>query len=324
MATHFGVCSALPSCSHRLNYMPYHSPVLLERSIELLEISPNGHYADLTFGGGGHSRAILAELNSEGHLYCFDRDAEAFTNLPDDPRLTPVHANYAHLARWLCYLNAPLLDGVIVDLGVSSHHLDDEARGFSYRFDAPLDMRMNQQGATTAAQLLASYDEKALVEIFVRYGELRTANKLAQAIVTTRSATPLATTGQLAELVERVYGRGAHLPKILACVFQALRIEVNAELQSLERLLEQLPELIKTGGRVVVLSYHSLEDKLVKNFFRTGRCDGILERDLFGNTAAPFSLLSKGAERALAEEQNENTRSRSARLRVGERIANER
>jgi len=300
--------------------MPYHSPVLLERSIELLKVSPSGYYADLTFGGGGHSRAILELLDSTGHLYCFDRDEEAFTNLPDDSRITPVHANYAHLSRWLHYFHAPLLDGVIVDLGVSSHHLDEPERGFSYRFDASLDMRMNQRGRRTAAEVLASYDENALTDLFVRYGEFRSANKLAKAIVAARKVTALETTGQLRELVQSVYGRDAHLQKILACVFQALRIEVNAELQSLERLLVQLPELIKEGGRVVVLAYHSLEDKLVKNFFRTGSCDGILERDLFGNTHTPFTLLNKGAERARTEELNENSRSRSARLRVGERV----
>ena len=300
--------------------MPYHSPVLLERSIELLKIDAHGSYADLTFGGGGHSRAILAQLGTEGHLYCFDRDIEAFTNLPQDSRIVPVHANYAHFARWLRYLNAPLLDGVILDLGVSSHHLDADTRGFSYRFDAPLDMRMNQQGNVTASMLLASYEERALAELFQTYGELRNANKLAHAIVEERKVTPLTSTGQLAALVERVYGRGGHLPKILACVFQALRIEVNAELESLERLLQQLPEFIKIGGRVVVLAYHSLEDKLVKNYFRTGRSSGVAEHDLFGNTVAPFALLSKGVERAREEEQIENSRSRSARLRVGERV----
>lgn len=300
--------------------MPYHSPVLLERSIELLQIRPDGVYADLTFGGGGHSRAILSALGDAGRLYSFDRDSEAFDNLPDDARLTPIHANYAHLRRWLCYLNAPLLDGVIVDLGVSSHHLDEGSRGFSYRVDSPLDMRMNQQGLLTATDLLSHYDEKQLTALFVRYGELRSADKLADAIVSARKTQPLATSGALTDIVRRVYGEGVHLSKILACVYQALRIEVNAELQSLERLLGQLSAVVNIGGRVVVLSYHSLEDQLVKNYLRTGRCDGSVMRDLHGNTSTPFKLLSKGVERACSEEQTVNSRSRSARLRVGERI----
>jgi S-adenosyl-methyltransferase mraW len=300
--------------------MSYHLPVLLERSIDLLEICEGGTYADLTLGGGGHTRAILQRLGRSGTLYCVDRDRHAFENLPEDERIVPIHANYAHLGRWLHYLKAAPLDGVLLDLGVSSHHFDEKSRGFSYREDAPLDMRMNSLGAVTAADVIAEYSVQALEDLFSYYGELRSARRLAAAIVERRAVTPIKTTRELVTIIEPILGRGVHLPKILACVFQALRIEVNRELESLERLLRQLPYLVRRGGRVVVLSYHSLEDRLVKNFLRTGNCNGELVRDLLGRTNTPFQLLSKGVERASDREQEENSRSRSARMRVGVRL----
>ena len=299
--------------------MAYHEPVLLARSVELLAIRPEGVYADLTLGGGGHTRAILQQLGERGRLLCFDRDADAFTNLPHDPRVTPVHANYAHLWRWLCYLGVNHLDGVLMDLGVSSHHFDEQARGFSYRLEAPLDMRMNQQGTYTAAELLASYPEERLAELFWRYGELRAATKLAHTIVLERESRPIATTSELVNVAQKALGKAGSSPKLLGCIFQALRIEVNQELVSLQRLLQQLPSCLAPQGRVVVLAYHSLEDHLVKNFLRAGNFDGRLERDVYGNTQPPFRLISKGTERAGEEEQEENSRAHSVRLRVAER-----
>lgn len=299
--------------------MAYHEPVLLARSVEALNIRPDGLYADLTLGGGGHSRAILQRLGTDGRLFCLDRDADAFENLPDDPRVTPIHANYAHLQRWLRYFDVPYLDGVLMDLGVSSHHFDEQTRGFSYRFDAPLDMRMNQQGDLTAAQILEHYAEQDLATLFLHYGEIRSSGKLAHCIVQERNIHPIATTYELRAVVEKAFGKAGGAPKVLACIFQALRIEVNRELESLQRLLLQLPAVVAAQGRVVVLAYHSLEDRLVKNFLRAGNFEGQLARDVYGNPAAPFRLLSKGAERAEKSEQEENSRSHSARLRIGER-----
>ena len=299
--------------------MAYHEPVLLARSVELLSIRPDGFYADLTLGGGGHTRAILEQLGEKGRLFCFDRDEDAFANLPNDPRVTPIHANYAHLGRWLRYLEVGHLDGVLMDLGVCSHHFDEQARGFSYRLDAPLDMRMNQQGTSTAEEILATYSEEALAELFLRYGELRAAAKFARTIVSERATHPIATTSELVAVAQKAFGTAGSTPKLLGCIFQALRIEVNQELESLQRLLLQLPELVAPRGRVVVLAYHSLEDRLVKNFLRAGNFDGRLERDVYGNTQTPFRLLSKGTERAGDAEQEENSRSHSVRLRAAER-----
>lgn len=299
--------------------MSYHAPVLLERTIELLAIRPDGWYADLTLGGAGHSRAILERLGAQGRLYCWDRDSDAFANLPDDPRVVAIHANYAHLARWAAYLSIPLWDGVIADLGISSHHVDAGERGFSYRTDASLDMRMNQKATRTAADILATYDRADLARIFSRYGELRNAEAFAAQIVADREQQSIRTTQQLITCAEKVTGRAPSY-KLLACLFQALRIEVNQELESLERMLRQLPNRTKKGARVVVLAYHSLEDGLVKNFLRTGTCDGVWVKDLHGNTKPPFRLLTKGVERATDAELRSNTRARSARLRVGERI----
>ena len=276
--------------------MSYHAPVLLERTIELLAIRPDGCYADLTLGGAGHSRAILERLGAQGRLYCWDRDSDAFANL-----------------------SIPLWDGVIADLGISSHHVDAGERGFSYRTDASLDMRMNQKANRTAADILATYARADLARIFSRYGELRNAEAFAAQIVADREQESIRTTQQLITCAEKVTGRAPSY-KLLACLFQALRIEVNQELESLERMLRQLPNRTKKGARVVLLAYHSLEEGVVKNFLRKGTCDGVWVKDLHGNTKSPFRLLTKGVERATDAELRSNTRARSARLRVGERI----
>jgi len=298
----------------------YHLPVLLEESIEGLALKSGGSYADLTFGGGGHSREILGRLHElgGGHLYAFDQDADALENVSDEMQadgcFTFVRGNFRYLRNFLRWEGCEGLEGIVADLGVSSHHFDDAERGFSFRFDAPLDMRMNRSGRLTAAQVVNQYSEERLSDVFYLYGELRQSRRLAASIVKRRTQQPLETTGQLAELA------GADDRKTLAKVFQALRIEVNQEMTALKSMLQQSIEVLRPGGRLVVITYHSLEDRMVKNLMRTGNVEGRAETDFYGCVATPLRAVSKGVITPSAEEQAQNPRSRSAKLRIAERI----
>ncbi|PID90971.1 MAG: 16S rRNA (cytosine(1402)-N(4))-methyltransferase [Bacteroidetes bacterium] len=300
--------------------MSYHIPVLLSAGVEQLIGPSDGVYVDLTLGGGGHSRALLEALGPGARLFCFDRDAEALANAPDDSRVQVVHANYRDLRQWLSYYGCEHVDGVIADLGVSSHHFDVAERGFSFQQDGPLDMRMGASSVLSAGDVVANYDEGQLADVLYRYGELRESRRLARAIVEGRGASPIVTTGALRAVVEGCLPPRADRHKVLACVFQALRIEVNQELASLESMLGQLPDVVARGGRVVVISYHSLEDRLVKNFLRAGNAEGKVSQDLMGRTDTPFRMLSKGIAKPSKEEIAGNSRARSARMRVAERI----
>lgn len=298
----------------------YHRPVLLKESIEGLALKKGGNYADLTFGGGGHSREILRRLHElgGGHLYSFDQDADAVQNVSEemqaDECFTFVRGNFRYLRNFLRWEGCEGVDGILADLGVSSHHFDDAERGFSFRFDAPLDMRMNRNAHLTAAQVVNQYSEERLSDVFYLYGELRQSRRLAASIVKKRLQQPLETTGQLAELV------GADDKKTLAKVFQALRIEVNQEMTALECMLRQSIEVLRPGGRLVIITYHSLEDRMVKNLIRTGNVEGRAEKDFYGCVSTPLKSVSKGVVTPSAEEQAENPRSRSAKLRIAARI----
>lgn len=296
----------------------YHEPVLLHECIEALAIRPDGIYVDVTFGGGGHSRAILEQLGPKGSLVAFDRDADARTNAPKDPRFTLVPSDYRWIRNHLRFLEKLPVDGLLADLGVSSHQFDTAERGFSFRFNAPLDMRMNQQDKRTAADLLNSLDERALEELLRTYGEVEQAHKVARQIVYARGSERIETTGQLVEVLRPMARRGEE-HGFLAQVFQALRIAVNDELGSLERLLKETAEVIKPGGRLVVMSYHSLEDRLVKNWMKTGSLDGKEDKDVFGNSKRPFKPTQSKAVQPSEKEQLENPRARSARLRTAVR-----
>ena len=298
--------------------MSYHDPVLLKESIEALAVQRDGVYIDATFGGGGHSRLILERLGPEGHLLAFDQDEDALANLPDDDRFIFNHHNFRFLKRFLRLHGFLQVDGILADLGVSSHQLDTAERGFSYRFDAELDMRMNRQLERTAADVVNSYSAVGLQEVFSRYGELRNARTLAQQLVDARSARPLRTVGDLVGVAEMLI-RGPR-DRYLAQLFQALRMEVNDELGALRELLEASLEMLKPGGRLVVIAYHSIEDRLVKQFLKTGNVDGEVQRDDYGNIFRPFRILTKKALTPPAAEIDRNPRARSARLRVGERI----
>lgn len=286
--------------------------------MEALDIRPDGCYADVTFGGGGHSRAILERLGPQGALVAFDRDADARANAPDDPRLTFIASDFRWVANHLRFLGKAPVDGLLADLGVSSHQFDTAARGFSFRFDAPLDMRMNQRAKRTAADLVNTLDEQELAGLLRAYGELPQARKAARMLVAARARSPIETTGQLAELLRPLARRGDE-HGFLAQVFQALRIAVNDELAALERLLESTAEVIRPGGRLVVMSYHSLEDRLVKHWMRSGDLRGREEKDIYGNSQRPFKPLQGRPERASEEEQARNPRARSARLRTAVR-----
>ncbi|MBQ8051976.1 MAG: 16S rRNA (cytosine(1402)-N(4))-methyltransferase RsmH [Bacteroidaceae bacterium] len=296
----------------------YHTPVMLQEALEGLRIEPSGVYADLTFGGGGHSREILARLSPEGHLYGFDQDLDALAGAPEDERFTFVRSNFRYLRNWMQYYGVEGLNGILADLGVSSHHLDEGERGFSFRFDAPLDMRMNQRARLTARTVVNEYSEAQLTDIFRLYGELKQAHRLAQTIVKQRTTAPIETTGQLADVLNPFLGR-AREKKDLAKVFQALRIEVNGEMEALRQMLGAATEMLLPGGRLVVLTYHSLEDRMVKNIMRSGNLEGNLEQDVYGRTLAPLEPVGK-VRVASDEEQNANPRSRSAKLRVAERV----
>ena len=295
----------------------YHIPVLLRESVDGLEIKPDGVYIDVTFGGGGHSREILSRLGKNGHLYSFDQDADAEKNIVDDDRFTFVRSNFRYIKNWMRYYDVEKIDGLLADLGVSSHHLDDESRGFSFRFDSLLDMRMNKQADKTAADIVNDYDEEQLADIFFLYGELKNARKLAATIVKARQAQRIATTGDLLQVTEKLFPKERE-KKEMAKLFQALRIEVNHEMEALKEMLNGSKELLCEGGRLSVITYHSLEDRLVKNMMKTGNTEGKVQKDFFGRTDAPFKPIGKVIVPD-SQEQEHNSRSRSAKLRVAER-----
>lgn len=296
----------------------YHIPALLNECMEGLDLKPNGIYVDVTFGGGGHSREILRRIGSDGHLYSFDQDEDAQRNIVDDDRFTFVYSNFRYLKNFLHYHGVEAVDGVLADLGVSFHHFDDEERGFSFRFDAPLDMRMNKQARLTAAEILATYSEERLAQLLALYGELRNARRIAAAIVAARSKEEVNTTGKLLELVSPFINRKQE-KKELAQLFQALRIEVNNEMDSLRAMLRQAVEMLKPGGRLAVITYHSLEDRIVKNFIKTGNVEGVVEKDFFGRINAPLRAVNNKVIVPSDDEIERNPRSRSAKLRIAEK-----
>lgn len=298
----------------------YHVPVLLHESIDALSVKPGGVYIDVTFGGGGHSNEILRRLAGNGRLFAFDQDADAIKRgerreKRGEDILTLVHANFRHLWQWMRYYNVTAVDGILADLGVSSHHFDTAERGFSFRSDAPLDMRMNQQAALTAADVVNTYSEEQLCTLFRLYGELRMAHRLAAIIVRERTKQPVTTTGKLATLTENIL-RTDRQKKELAKVFQALRIEVNGEMEALGELLTASARLLRPGGKLVVITYHSLEDRLVKNFIRSGNIEGTVKEDIFGNKETPFTTSARKMITPDTEEVERNPRSRSAKMRV--------
>lgn len=294
----------------------YHNPVLLEESVDALDIMPGGVYVDATFGGGGHSREILRRMDSTARLYSFDQDADAERNIVDDDRFTFVRSNFRYLENWMRYYGIEHIDGILADLGVSSHHFDDETRGFSFRFDAPIDMRMNKRAGKTAADILNDYTEEQLADIFYIYGELKTSRRIAAAIVKTRAAKPIKTTTDLLTIVDPLMPKERQ-KKDLAKVFQALRIEVNREMEALKEMLAAAVRLLRPGGRLSVITYHSLEDRMVKNVMKTGNVEGKVEKDFFGRTSATMRPLQGKPITPSAEEQTDNPRSRSAKLRIG-------
>lgn len=297
----------------------YHTPVMLQETVEGLDIKPDGVYVDLTFGGGGHSREILSRLSRKGHLYGFDQDLDAQAGAPQDERFTFVRSNFRFVSNWMMYYGHENVDGILADLGVSSHHLDMGERGFSFRYDAPLDMRMNQRARLTAHQVVNEYSEEQLTAILRLYGELKQSRQLASAIVKARTQATIDTTGQLAAAVSPQMGRQRE-KKDLAKVFQALRIEVNDEIATLKKLLESSLKVLKPGGRLVVLTYHSLEDRLVKNFIKSGNVEGKVEKDFFGRVNAPLRAVNNKVIVASDAEVERNPRARSAKLRIAELV----
>ena len=301
----------------------YHVPVLLHESIDGLSLKQDGIYVDVTFGGGGHSREILSRLHGKGHLYSFDQDADAEKNacpengiMPDN--FTFVRSNFRYLKNWMRYYDVEGVDGLLADLGVSSHHFDDESRGFSFRFDAPLDMRMNKRAGKTAADLLQEYSEEQLADVFYLYGEFRSSRRIAAAIVAARKQRTIVTTNDLLGVLEPLFKRERE-KKEMARLFQALRIEVNHEMDALKEMLLAATEVLKPGGRLSVITYHSLEDRLVKNVMKTGNPEGKVEQDFFGRVASPYRLVNNKVIVPTAEEQERNPRSRSAKLRIAEK-----
>ena len=296
----------------------YHIPVLLQESIEGMNLQPNGIYVDMTFGGGGHSKEILRLGDSSIRLFSFDQDADAEKNIVDDSRFTFVRSNFRYLYNFLRYHQVEQVDGILADLGVSSHHFDDSERGFSFRFDGNLDMRMNKRAGITAADVVNTYDEERLANIFYLYGELKNSRKLASAIAKARNEKAIKTIGDFLEIVKPMFGRERE-KKELAKVFQALRIEVNQEMEALKEMLYAAAEALKPGGRLVVITYHSLEDRMVKNIMKTGNIEGKAEQDFFGNVQTPFRLVNNKVIVASNEEVERNPRSRSAKLRIAEK-----
>jgi 16S rRNA (cytosine1402-N4)-methyltransferase len=297
----------------------YHVPALLEESIAGLNINPNGVYVDVTFGGGGHSRAILDKLTT-GRLIALDQDADALANRPDDKRFLAEQGNFRYLCNFLAHHGIRQIDGILADLGVSSHHFDTPERGFTFRDDAPLDMRMNTRSRITASTVLNRYPESRLQFIFGHYGEIPNTNRLVRQIVTARQQQPVERSHQLLEVMKPCMQKGTE-NKYAAKVFQALRIEVNSELESLKSLLMQSVNLLSVGGRLVVITYHSLEDRLVKNFLKNGMFEGTADKDIYGNIQTPFKQVNTKVIIPAEEEISANSRARSAKLRVGERIA---
>lgn len=295
----------------------YHVPVLLKESMEGLAINPAGTYVDTTFGGGGHSRAILAALGSRGRLLAFDQDPQAQQNAIDDERFTLIPQNFRHIKRFLRFYGVKQVDGVLADFGVSSYQFDTAERGFSTRLEGVLDMRMNPEAPLSAYEVVNTYEEEALSTLFFRYGELSQSRQIARTIVQQRSTRPIATTGELKQVVQRFLPKGKE-NKVLAQLYQAIRIEVNGELAALEELLLQLPEIVRPGGRIALISYHSLEDRLVKRFIRDGQFSGEPQKDFYGNLLTPFQKVGKAIV-ATQEEIAQNNRARSAVLRVAER-----
>ena len=309
----------------------YHTPVMLDESISALVTNPSGTYADATFGGGGHTAELLSRLNEDGHVIAFDRDSDAISNRIDDPRLTMVRADFRFIHNFVLNeahetsdetLKGKLtngLDGILADLGVSSHQFDTAERGFSFRYDAPLDMRMNREGGKTAADVVNEYSQEDLERIFRIYGEVDNAGKVARLMASARDKGSIGTTGELDEAVKAALPKFAE-HKYLAKVYQALRIEVNHEMRSLEKFLEVAADTLRPGGRMVVITYHSLEDRMVKNFIKTGRADGREEKDIFGNIHAPLKAVNRKPILPQEEEIASNTRARSAKLRIAEKI----
>ncbi len=302
-----------------MNKEVYHIPALLPQRIDALNIKPSGIYVDATFGGGGHSRAIMERLDSNGHLYSFDQDEDAVNRAFSDPRFTMVYGNFRFLSNFLRYYNIDSVDGILGDLGVSFHHFDDSSRGFSFRTEGKLDMRMNRHAALTASTILNEYSGEQLADIFYLYGELSAARKIASAIVSARQKTPVDTTDRLLEVC-RPFISPKKEKKDMACIFQALRIEVNGELDALRSFLEQATDVLKPGGRLAILTYHSLEDRLVKNFMRYGNFTGNAEKDFFGRINAPLKQVNSKPVIPDEDEIASNPRSRSAKLRIAEKL----
>lgn len=307
----------------------YHIPVLLNESIGGLNLHANGVYVDVTFGGGGHSREILSRLAEGSHLYSFDQDADAEQNIDNMglseeqvDRFTFVRSNFRYLKNWMRYYGVEYIDGLLADLGVSSHHFDDETRGFSFRFEAPLDMRMNKRAGITAADILNDYDEERLADILYLYGELKQSRRIASAIVKARGQKTYKTTNDLLTTIEPFFQR-AREKKDMAKMFQALRIEVNHEMDALKEMLMAATELLRPGGRLSVITYHSLEDRMVKNIMKSGNIEGKVKQDFFGRIETPFRLVNNKVITASNDEQEHNPRSRSAKLRIAEKKANE-
>ena len=308
----------------------YHVPVLLKESVDGLDIQPDGVYVDVTFGGGGHSREILSRLGPEGHLYSFDQDADAEKNIVDDDRFTFVRSNFRYVKQWMRFYDVDHIDGLLGDLGVSSHHFDDAQRGFSFRYDAPLDMRMNKRAGLTAADVVNGYSEEQLADILRLYGELKSARQVAAVLVKARQQQTIDTTGRLLAVAEPLLSRdrgrkggpaaASREKKEVAKLFQALRIEVNHEMDALRQMLDGACQLLRPGGRLSVITYHSLEDRMVKNIMRAGNVEGRLEQDFFGQAVAPLRPIGNKVVVPSDEEQEQNPRSRSAKLRIAERV----
>ena len=300
--------------------LAYHIPALLNETVEGLEILPDGVYADLTFGGGGHSRAILSHLSDNGKLYGFDQDIDAYANRIDDKRFTFVYSNFRYLSNFMRYYGEEQIDGIVADLGVSFHHFDDEKRGFSFRFEeGELDMRMNRNSSLTARDILNTYTEERLADIFFLFGEMKNSRRVASEIVKARASRPFATTDDFLKVVSK-FIKPTQEKKELAQLFQALRIEVNNEIDVLKSMLSQSLKVLKPGGRIAVLTYHSLEDRIVKNYFKTGNISGKVEKDFFGRIDTPFRLVNNKVIVPSDEEIERTPRSRSAKLRIAEKL----
>ncbi len=296
----------------------YHIPVLLKESVDAMRIQPDGTYVDVTFGGGGHSREIVSRLGDGGRLLGFDQDEDAERNIVDNPHFTFVRSNFRYLSNFLRYHDIEQVDAILADLGVSSHHFDDSERGFSFRFDGALDMRMNKRAGATAADVINMYDEERLADIFYLYGELKNSRKLASVLIKARAQQPIRTIGEFLEIIKPLFGRERE-KKELAKVFQSLRIEVNQEMEALKEMLAAATEALRPGGRLVVITYHSLEDRMVKNIMKTGNVEGKATQDFFGNLQTPFRLVNNKVIVPDEEEIERNPRSRSAKLRIAEK-----